>query len=112
MSAAQERIMKVSFRLALWVFTTIAATAPASAQGWPTRPVTVVVPFAAGSSTDTAARIPAGGMSEALGQQLVVEKVGGAAGMTGTPRGAASDPVSYPTLLRTVANVAIATGLH
>ena len=59
--------MKFPFRLALHTLIAIAATASASAQTWPTRPVTVVVPFAAGSSTDTAARILAVGMSEVLG---------------------------------------------
>jgi tripartite-type tricarboxylate transporter receptor subunit TctC len=78
------------------------AAAQASAQGWPTRPVTVVVPFAAGSSTDTAARILAVGMSEALGQQLVIENVGGAAGMTGTLRVARSAPDGYQMLFGTV----------
>ena len=70
--------MRNRLRLALLVLSTLAiaaAAAQASAQGWPTRPVTVVVPFAAGSSTDTAARILAVGMSEALGQQLVIENV-------------------------------------
>ena len=88
-------------RLALLVLGTLAiaaAAAQASAQGWPTRPVTVVVPFAAGSSTDTAARILAVGMSEALGQQLVVENVGGAAGVTGTLRVARSAPDGIVTL--------------
>ena len=54
--------------------------------------------FAAGSSTDTAARILAVGMSEALGQQLVIENVGGAAGMTGTLRVARSAPDGYQML--------------
>src|SRR5882757_6583831 len=86
MPVAQEKIMGIPYRLALCALVTFAATAPASAQTWPTRPVTVVVPFAAGSSTDTAARILAVGMSEVLGQQLIIENVGGAAGMTGTLR--------------------------
>ena len=79
--------MSIPFRLAFLALGTLAVAAaigPASAQTWPTRPVSVVVPFAAGSSTDTAARILSVGMSEALGQQLIVENVGGAAGMIGT----------------------------
>jgi tripartite-type tricarboxylate transporter receptor subunit TctC len=94
--------------LALGTLVISAAAAPASAQGWPTRPVTVVVPFAAGSSTDTAARILAVGMSEVLGQQLVIENVGGAAGMTGTLRVARSAPDGYQMLFGTVDTLAIA----
>ena len=82
--------------------------ASAHAQSWPTRPVTVVVPFAAGSSTDTAARILAVGMSEVLGQQLIIENVGGAAGMTGTLRVARSAPDGYQLLFGTVDTLAIA----
>jgi tripartite-type tricarboxylate transporter receptor subunit TctC len=85
---------------------------PASAQTWPTRPVTVVVPFAAGSSTDTAARILSVGMSEALGQQVVVENIGGAAGMTGTIRIARAAPDGYQLLFGTVDTIAIAPALQ
>jgi len=94
-SLFKEKNMRNRLRLALLTLGTLAfaaVAAQASAQGWPIRPVTVVVPFAAGSSTDTAARILAVGMSEALGQQLVIENVGGAAGMTGTLRVARSAP--------------------
>ncbi len=98
--------------LALWTFVSACAAGPASAQTWPTRPITVVVPFAAGSSTDTAARILAVGMSEVLGQQLVIENVGGAAGMTGTLRVARSAPDGYQMLFGTVDTLAIAPALQ
>ncbi len=107
--------MRISFRLALlalWILVTLAVTSPTSAQTWPTRPVTVVVPFAAGSSTDTAARILAVGMSEALGQQLIIENVGGAAGMTGTLRVARAAPDGYQLLFGTVDTLAIAPALQ
>ena len=71
---------------ALIALATIAAVGTASAQSWPTRPVTLVVPFAAGSSSDTAGRVLAVGLSEALGQQVIIENVGGGGGMTGTAR--------------------------
>jgi tripartite-type tricarboxylate transporter receptor subunit TctC len=104
--------MRIPFRLALWAFWTSAAIAAAAAQSWPSRPITVVVPFAAGSSTDTAARILTVGMSEALGQQLVIENVGGAAGMTGTLRVARSAPDGYQLLFGTVDTLAIAPALQ
>ena len=90
----------------------MAAAVPASAQSWPTRPVTVVVPFAAGSSTDTAARILAVGLSEVLGQQLIIENVGGAAGMTGSLRVARAAPDGYQMLFGTVDTLAIAPALQ
>src|SRR5471030_3056948 len=72
--------------LAFCTFATIAAVGTASAQSWPTRAVTMVVPFAAGSSSDVAGRILAVGISEVLGQQVIIENVGGGGGMTGTAR--------------------------
>jgi tripartite-type tricarboxylate transporter receptor subunit TctC len=104
--------MKLPFRFALCALAAIATATPASAQTWPTRPVTVVVPFAAGSSTDTAARILAVGMSEVLGQQLIIENVGGAAGMTGTLRVARAAPDGHQMLFGTVDTLAIAPALQ
>ena len=62
------------------------AAAPAAAQDWPSRPVTMIVPYAAGGPVDTVGRIMAQGLSEILGQQVLVENVGGAGGMTGANR--------------------------
>jgi tripartite-type tricarboxylate transporter receptor subunit TctC len=72
---------------------------PARAQTWPTRPVTMVVPFAAGSASDTVARILAARLSEILGQQVVIENVGGAGGMTGAARVAKAPPDGYTFVL-------------
>jgi tripartite-type tricarboxylate transporter receptor subunit TctC len=79
---------------------------PAQAQDWPTRPVTLVVPFAAGGPVDTIARIMAARMSELLGQQLVIENVGGAGGMTGANRVAKAAPDGYTVLLSGSATLA------
>jgi len=75
---------------------------PAVAQEWPTRPVTLVVPFAAGGPIDTIGRIIATRLSELLGQQMVVENVGGAGGMTGTARVAKAAPDGYQVVLGNV----------
>jgi len=75
---------------------------PALAQEWPTRPVTLVVPFAAGGPIDTIGRIIATRLSELLGQQVVVENVGGAGGMTGTARVARAAPDGYQVVLGNV----------
>src|SRR5262245_9183996 len=71
-----RNLMRNAMRIVLWALAGFVTIGPASAQTWPSRPVTVVVPFAAGSSTDTAARILSVGMSEALGQQVIVENIG------------------------------------
>ena len=60
--------------------------APAAAQDYPTRAITLIVPFAAGGPTDVIARIVADHMSKTLGQQLVIENVVGAGGTTGITR--------------------------
>ncbi|HYX01757.1 MAG TPA: tripartite tricarboxylate transporter substrate-binding protein [Reyranella sp.] len=75
-----------------------AALLPAAAtraQTWPTRPVTVVVPFAAGGPTDTIARVIGEGLREALGQPIVIENVTGAAGTIGVGRVARATPDGY-----------------
>src|ERR1700741_1711663 len=59
------------------------AASGAAAQDWPTRPVILVVPFAAGGGADGSARVLAGGLSEVLGQQVIVENIGGAGGTNG-----------------------------
>jgi tripartite-type tricarboxylate transporter receptor subunit TctC len=60
---------------------------PAAAAGdWPTRPMTMVVTFAAGGTADPIGRVLAAGLSQVLGQQVIVENVGGAGGMTGASR--------------------------
>lgn len=64
----------------------LALTAGAHAQAYPTRPVTMIVPFAAGGPTDIIARIVGDHMSKTLGQQVVVENVAGAGGTTGITR--------------------------
>src|SRR5215203_5348193 len=73
----------------------LAATASAAAQNWPTRPITMVVAFAAGSGDDVFARIVAPRLSELLGQQVIIENVGGAGGMSGTSRVAKAPPDGY-----------------
>jgi tripartite-type tricarboxylate transporter receptor subunit TctC len=66
-------------KVTAWAFATATTlTATAAAQEWPTRPVTMVVPFTAGGPVDVAARLIAPRVSESLGQQIVVENMGGA----------------------------------
>lgn len=75
-----------------------ATLSPAFAQSYPKRSITVVVPFPAGGPSDVVARIVAEHMSKTLGQQLVIENVGGAGGTTGSARVAAAAPDGYTLL--------------
>lgn len=75
---------------------------PAAAQSFPTHPLTMVIPFAAGGPTDVLGRIVAQRMGELLGQQVVVENVGGAGGMTGSNRVKNATPDGYTMVLATV----------
>jgi tripartite-type tricarboxylate transporter receptor subunit TctC len=88
------------------------ATSSAMAQNWPTRPVTMVVPFAVGSASDTVGRILAARLSEVLGQQVVVENIGGAGGMTGTARVANAPPDGYQFVLGSVDTFAMNQSLY
>jgi tripartite-type tricarboxylate transporter receptor subunit TctC len=72
---------------------------PASAQDWPARPVTVIVPWAAGGPVDTVSRIVSARVSEILGQQFVIENVGGAGGATGAARAAKAAPDGYTAVV-------------
>jgi tripartite-type tricarboxylate transporter receptor subunit TctC len=73
----------------------VATFAPAQAQQWPVRPVTVIVPFAAGGNTDVAARIFTDRLSQRLGQQFVVENKSGAGGSIGVGAMARGAPDGY-----------------
>lgn len=78
------------------------AACPALAENWPSRPMTLVAPFAAGGTTDAIARIIADGLSAQLGQPVIVENVGGAGGMTGTNRVAKAAADGYQFVLGNV----------
>ena len=77
----------------------VGAITPATAQDWPTRPVTMVYPFAAGSAADVLGRLFASRLSELLGQTVVFENVGGAGGMLGSNRVAKAAPDGYQFVL-------------
>jgi tripartite-type tricarboxylate transporter receptor subunit TctC len=80
----------------------VATSGMASAQTYPAKPVTMIIPFAAGGPTDVLGRVMAQRMSEILGQQIIIENVGGAGGMTGSKRVADAAPDGYSLVLGTV----------
>jgi tripartite-type tricarboxylate transporter receptor subunit TctC len=92
---------------------TVAAAAPlavaagpgvAADESYPSRVVTMVVPYAAGGPSDTVGRILAEALTEALGQQVIVENVAGASGSVGAGRVAKAEPDGYTLLLHTPAH--------
>ncbi len=87
---------------ALVAVAALALTGAARAADWPTRTITMVNPFAAGGPNDVLARLFAQRMGEILGQQIIVENVGGAGGMNGADRVAKAAPDGYTFLLGTV----------
>jgi len=90
-------------KLAIGVLTgTLGFMAGAAAQDYPNRAVTMVIPFAAGGPTDVLGRVVGTRMSEILGQQVVIENVGGAGGQTGSKRVADAAPDGYTFVLGTV----------
>jgi tripartite-type tricarboxylate transporter receptor subunit TctC len=80
----------------------LAFTGPAAAQDFPTRTMTMIIPFAAGGPTDLLGRLIAQRMGEILGQTIVVENVGGAGGMAGSKRTADAKPDGYTFEIGTV----------
>src|SRR3954468_4744162 len=85
-------------KLALTTLALVAFTGLAGAQNYPSRPVTMIVPYPAGGPSDVVARIMADGMSRHLGQQVIIENVGGAGGTLGTGRVAEANPDGYTIL--------------
>ena len=71
---------------------TLAFTATAWAEDWPTKPVRFIVPYPPGGGTDVIARIVQSRLAEALGQQIIIENRGGAGGAVGTAEAAKAAP--------------------
>jgi tripartite-type tricarboxylate transporter receptor subunit TctC len=91
---AAQAVRSAALALAL-----LAAPAGGARAAYPERPITLIVPFAAGGPTDVVSRIVAEHMSRTLGQQIVVENVAGAGGTTGILRGAQSAPDGYTIMM-------------
>ena len=88
--------MKATITLA---FALSLASTAAFAQGYPTKPITMLVPFAAGGATDTVARVTAATMSKILGQTIIIENATGAGGTIAAARAARAEPDGYTILI-------------
>ena len=84
----------------------------ARAQAYPSRTMTMIVPFAAGGSTDVTARIIAENMSRTLGQPVLVENVVGAGGTTGTTRTMRASPDGYTFMMGQLGTHALSVGFY
>jgi tripartite-type tricarboxylate transporter receptor subunit TctC len=93
-------------RFAVW-FALALCPAIALGQGYPSRPVKMIIPFAPGGASDFVGRIMQPKMSELLGQQIVIENRGGAAGNIGLEAAAKSDPDGYTVFLGNIGTIAI-----
>ncbi|HEY2137038.1 MAG TPA: tripartite tricarboxylate transporter substrate-binding protein [Xanthobacteraceae bacterium] len=86
--------------------------APASAQDFPTRTITMVVPFPAGGPSDTVARFMADGMGRHLGRTIIIENVGGAGGIIGATRAAEAPPDGYTLLGASMGTIVAAPSFY
>src|SRR5437667_7181956 len=82
------------------------------AQGYPVRPITMIVPFPAGGATDTVARFLGERMRAPLGQPIVIENVAGAAGSIGVGRAARAAPDGYTLSIGTLTTHVLIGGLY
>jgi tripartite-type tricarboxylate transporter receptor subunit TctC len=90
----------------------LAAAAPTQAQPYPQRPISMIVPFAAGGPTDVLARVLGQHMSQTLGQSIVVEDVTGAGGTIGSARAAKAAPDGYTVVMGNIGTHAASVGLY
>src|SRR5262249_47462501 len=107
--SGMRRIIVIAIAASLAVFATLAA---ASAQTFPNRPITLVVPFPPGGSTGIVARVLAEKMSEPLGQSITIDNRPGAGGLTGGRSVAKSPPDGYTLLATSTGTTAIGPSLN
>ncbi len=96
----------------LFAALTLIAAASSQAQGYPTKPIRLLVPFAPGGSTDVAARILGAPVGQALGQNIVIDNRPGSGGMIATQETARANPDGYTLLYASGAQMGIIPALH
>src|SRR5947209_4851085 len=107
----EERNMMSLMNCLVTVILLAIMSAPAAAQ-YPNKPITVIVPFAAGGPTDVVTRLIGDHMSRSLGQTLVVENVGGAGGTIGMTRAAQAQPDGYTIAVGNMGTQSAAPALY
>src|SRR5689334_21780602 len=109
--ALRERMAGIGFAVGSILFLLHGASAQ-DAGNYPNRPVMMIVPFAPGGASDFVARIIQHGVSDILGQQVVVDNRPGAAGMIGTESAARAAADGYTTFLGNIGTVSINPGVY
>jgi tripartite-type tricarboxylate transporter receptor subunit TctC len=105
--------MKLTRHTALAAIAALGVMAgPAAAQQYPTKAITAIVPFAAGGPTDVVTRLVTEHMSRTLGQQIIVENIGGAGGTIGMSRAAAAEPDGYTIAVGNMGTQSAAPSLY
>jgi tripartite-type tricarboxylate transporter receptor subunit TctC len=108
--------LQTTFALPIGIMSGVAAVlagcGAAAAQNWPTHPITMVIPFAPGGAVDVMGRILAPRLGEVLGQQVIIENVAGAGGMSGAYRVAKATPDGYEVVLGSVGTHAQSQSLY
>ena len=105
-------LLKVSAAIVVGLLVAAASSGMAAAQEYPTRPITMIVPFPAGGATDTLARFLAEQMRPLLGQTVVIENAGGAAGSIGVGRAVRSPADGYTLSIGTSTTHMLTGGLY
>lgn len=96
---SRRKSLRLAALIAVALVPALSLAYPAAAQTYPTRPITMVVPFPAGGSSDAIGRVMADGMRGPLGQTIIIENVGGASGNLGVGRVARAAPDGYTLIL-------------
>lgn len=110
--AAIRNVMRRSLLALIALLVGSAPTRAQDPQSWPSRPLTMVIPFAAGGPTDVLGRVLAQRLGELLGQQVIVENIAGAGGTTGAARVAKAAPDGYQVVLGNIATHAYSQTLY
>jgi len=108
----KENVMRLFSSSVLGLALTAVGLSASAQQPYPTRPITVVVPFAAGGPTDVMTRILGQHVSQTLGQQIVIENVTGGGGSIGAARVAKAAPDGYTGVMGNLGTHAAAVGLY
>jgi tripartite-type tricarboxylate transporter receptor subunit TctC len=103
-----EGIMRWFLRFLIIIMATALSASSGFGQAYPSRPITLIVPYAPGGSVDAVARVIATRLGDRLGQSVVVENVAGAGGVTGTQRAARAEPDGYTLLFSVESAMVIA----
>jgi tripartite-type tricarboxylate transporter receptor subunit TctC len=104
--------MKSIHRAALAALAALALTTASAVAQYPTKPITAIVPFAAGGPTDVVTRLVTEHMSRTLGQQIIVENIGGAGGTIGMTRAATAAPDGYTIAVGNMGTQSAAPSLY